>query len=167
MGGWIDSMARVLASGVSRREALRRLMGGAAGVALALSLGDEAEAKKKDPKTKACKQLCATAGGKKAKKKCVKACKKSACSSNLCAGGLQQCGATCACGGTVEGASVCVEVAGATCENSPPCVSSDDCADGRVCIRGATCCEGQGICLARCIGQFTPAGEIGAGAARS
>jgi hypothetical protein len=169
MGSWIDGMARVLASGLSRREALRRLAGGAAGVAVALSLGDEAEAKKKDPETKACRRLCATAGGKKAKKKCVKACRKSACSSDACAGGTQLCGSspTCACIATTEGVPVCLEVAVVSCTNRPPCTSSGDCAAGQVCA-GAGCCEGQGICLPRCSsGTFTPAGEIEAGTARS
>jgi hypothetical protein len=135
-----DELAKALAAGVSRREALRRIGGGVVGLILAsLGLG-KAWGQSADVD---CKKFCKSALSSDPKSKEQVATCKASCE-DCQAGGNTVCGVSSAGGGAVtccpQGCSssgVCCGTLLASCEQSSECCS------GFVChVAGSVCCRG-------------------------
>ena len=119
---WIDNLARTLATGQSRRAALKQLVGGIAGALLASTLpGRAASAAKCQPKGGSCAGDSDCCSGLTCQSG---VCGPSKCRSNgtSCTNNVQCCSGTC-CNG------VC-------CTNCVPCAGG-----GVFCCDGAQCCE--------------------------
>jgi hypothetical protein len=155
-----DSLARHLASGTSRRRALRALAAGTLGL-LGGMLGNRAVAKACLREGKDCKrgsQCCSgSCQGKKGKQKCRRVPVQSICTikNSLCPGGAvrTECGTgalSCACLETTQGHAFC-----ALNQNTAqtPCTSNAECdariGQGAACVRVGNGCAAT-VCIMPC-----------------
>src|SRR6266516_2204766 len=130
---WIDNLARTLATGQSRRAALKQLVGGIAGALLASTLpGRAASAAKCQPKGGSCSSDSDCCSGL--------TCQSGECRPSKC----QQKGGSCAsdsdcCSGLVCSSGVCTAPTTPKCQpKGGPCASDSDCCSGQIC-RGGVC----------------------------
>jgi len=133
MSALIDDISRIVASPVSRRQAIR-LVGGALGGAVLASLGLGTASR---PLSAA--QRC-THGQKSCGGKCYRS------DYTCCAGTL----------GCPEGQKCCVSTCCAqnqTCCNGTCCAQNQPCCNGTCCTRGQTCCNGICCAAGQCAGM--------------
>jgi hypothetical protein len=170
-----DELTKALAGGVSRREALRRLGGGLAGVLLAsMGLGKAwSQSGSVD-----CGSYCRArfAPGRVALRTCVHSCEDCqagggiVCGASSAGGGAVTCcsggtASTCCSGACVNTASDpnncggCAGAGGSVCSSSQSCVSGSCCPADRIC-NGTCCASGQvcqgGQCVGCCPGDSGP-----------
>jgi hypothetical protein len=161
MGEWIDSVARAVASGTSRRQALRRIGGGLAAMAVASLLGGEtAQAKPAcreeghpcEGNQECCSGLVCLQKGEAGPGN-ARRCGPPPCSpaGGACAATADCCtGATCVGGACCPTNQVCKGPAGQICcPNGQVCINNGTqcCPSGQVCNDGRRCCLPGLVCV--------------------
>ncbi|MGH2444049.1 MAG: hypothetical protein ACRDFX_12915, partial [Chloroflexota bacterium] len=162
-----DALARTLATGVTRRQALKAALATAAGGALFRSGLGTAEAAPTPQQIATCLKYCVHNFRGAALESCVIQAihGKGACfqcggpefsgGGGSCDTGFNTCGTNtnCNCFTTIEGGGVCG--CNTYCSKATSCTASSDCPTGYVCItsNGCTGCDTTtGVCIAACSG---------------